>query len=62
MSKIVDIRGREIIDSRGNPTVEVDLVLRSGAHGRGSLGDFGLSAGRPQREPDDSANLDRRSG
>ena len=27
MSKIVDIRGREIIDSRGNPTVEADVVL-----------------------------------
>ena len=33
MSKIVDIRGREIIDSRGNPTVEADVVLESGAVG-----------------------------
>lgn len=30
MSKIKDIKGREILDSRGNPTVEVDLILESG--------------------------------
>jgi enolase len=34
MSKIKDIRAREILDSRGNPTVEVDVVLASGASGR----------------------------
>ena len=33
MSRIVDILGREIIDSRGNPTVEADVVLDSGAMG-----------------------------
>ncbi len=33
MSKIVDIRGREIIDSRGNPTVEADVFLDSGVDG-----------------------------
>jgi enolase len=37
MSKIVDIRGREIIDSRGNPTVEADVVLDSGAVGRAAV-------------------------
>jgi len=37
MSKIVDIRGREIIDSRGNPTVEADVVLASGAVGRAAV-------------------------
>ena len=37
MSKIVDIRGREIIDSRGNPTVEADVVLDSGATGRAAV-------------------------
>jgi enolase len=37
MSKIVDIRGREIIDSRGNPTVEADVVLESGATGRAAV-------------------------
>ena len=37
MSRIVDIRGREIIDSRGNPTVEADVVLESGAVGRAAV-------------------------
>ena len=37
MSTIVDIRGREIIDSRGNPTVEADVVLESGAMGRAAV-------------------------
>jgi len=37
MSKIVDIRGREIIDSRGNPTVEADVFLDSGAVGRAAV-------------------------
>lgn len=30
MSKITNVIGREIIDSRGNPTVEADIVLESG--------------------------------
>jgi enolase len=34
MTAIVDIIGREILDSRGNPTVEVDVVLEGGAVGR----------------------------
>ena len=34
MSEIVSIVGREVLDSRGNPTVEVDVVLDSGAFGR----------------------------
>src|ERR1700684_836568 len=37
MSKIKDIRGREIIDSRGNPTVEADVVLESGVLGRAAV-------------------------
>jgi enolase len=37
MSRIVDIRGREIIDSRGNPTVEADVVLESGVVGRAAV-------------------------
>jgi len=37
MSEICDIIGREIIDSRGNPTVEVDVVLESGALGRAAV-------------------------
>ncbi len=34
MTAIVDIHGREILDSRGNPTVEVDVILENGAFGR----------------------------
>jgi enolase len=34
MSEIVDVIGREVLDSRGNPTVEVEVVLDSGATGR----------------------------
>src|SRR5689334_24037949 len=34
MSTIVEIVGREVLDSRGNPTVEVDVELLSGARGR----------------------------
>ena len=37
MSRITDIRGREIIDSRGNPTVEADVVLDSGVLGRAAV-------------------------
>lgn len=35
--KIAKIHGREILDSRGNPTVEVDVVLESGARGRAAV-------------------------
>jgi enolase len=37
MSLISDVLGREIIDSRGNPTVEADVTLKSGAVGRASV-------------------------
>src|SRR5213080_333529 len=37
MTAIVDIIGREILDSRGNPTVEVDVVLEDGAMGRAAV-------------------------
>src|SRR5690348_14388815 len=37
MTDIADIRAREILDSRGNPTVEVDVVLDSGAVGRAAV-------------------------
>jgi enolase len=37
MTAIVDIIGREVLDSRGNPTVEVDVVLEDGAHGRAAV-------------------------
>ena len=35
MSQIIDIRAREILDSRGNPTIEADVFLESGVMGRG---------------------------
>lgn len=37
MSTIFDIQAREIIDSRGNPTVEVDVILAGGAVGRAAV-------------------------
>jgi enolase len=37
MTAIIDIHGREILDSRGNPTVEVDVVLESGVMGRAAV-------------------------
>ncbi|MDE0728171.1 MAG: phosphopyruvate hydratase, partial [Alphaproteobacteria bacterium] len=37
MSGIIDIAGREILDSRGNPTVEVEVTLDSGAFGRAAV-------------------------
>ena len=37
MSAIIDIHGREILDSRGNPTVEVEVTLESGAVGRAAV-------------------------
>ncbi len=37
MSAITDVVGREIVDSRGNPTVEVDVILESGASGRAAV-------------------------
>src|SRR5690554_7240199 len=37
MSGIVDVVAREILDSRGNPTVEVDVTLEDGAFGRAAV-------------------------
>ncbi len=37
MSEIIDVVAREILDSRGNPTVEVDVILASGAMGRAAV-------------------------
>jgi len=37
MSRITDIRGREILDSRGNPTVEADVILDTGVLGRAAV-------------------------
>ncbi len=37
MSQIISVRAREILDSRGNPTVETEIVLESGAMGRAAV-------------------------
>ncbi|MCB1428469.1 MAG: phosphopyruvate hydratase, partial [Nitratireductor sp.] len=37
MTAIIDITGREILDSRGNPTVEVDVILEDGSMGRAAV-------------------------
>src|SRR5258705_620869 len=37
MSQIESVHARQILDSRGNPTVEVEVQLRSGAHGRAAV-------------------------
>ena len=37
MSVIIDVYGREVLDSRGNPTVEVEVVLEDGAFGRAAV-------------------------
>ena len=47
MSKIIDVIGREVIDSRGNPTVEADVILDNGIMGRAAV-PSGASTG--QRE------------
>ena len=36
-STIIDIKGRQILDSRGNPTVEVDVLLADGSFGRAAV-------------------------
>ena len=37
MSTIIEVHAREILDSRGNPSVEADVVLSSGARGRAAV-------------------------
>ena len=37
MSQIESVHARQILDSRGNPTVEVEVQLRSGVHGRAAV-------------------------
>ena len=45
MNKIKDVKAREILDSRGNPTVEVDVILDNGIIGRASV-PSGASVGK----------------
>jgi len=56
MSKIIRIYGREIIDSRGNPTVEVDMTLESGALGRASVPSGASTGSREALELRDQDN------
>ncbi len=37
MTEILDIHARQILDSRGNPTVEVDVLLEDGSFGRAAV-------------------------
>jgi len=37
MSEIKSIHGRQILDSRGNPTVEVEIILENGSRGKSSV-------------------------
>jgi len=48
MSSIVDVVAREILDSRGNPTVEADVLIESGVMGRAAV-PSGLRPGRAKR-------------
>ena len=45
MTKIIDVKAREIFDSRGNPTVEVDVITECGARGRAAV-PSGASTGK----------------
>ena len=45
MTEIVDVKARQILDSRGNPTVEVDVMLACGAVGRAAV-PSGASTGK----------------
>ena len=45
MTHIIEVHGREIIDSRGNPTVEVEVELSSGAFGRAAVPSGASTAG-----------------
>lgn len=61
MTTIVDVFAREILDSRGNPTVEVDVVLSSGTMGRAAV-PAGASTGEHEAVEIKDGNLDRYLG
>ncbi|MEM7785148.1 MAG: phosphopyruvate hydratase [Planctomycetota bacterium] len=60
MGRIIDIKGRQILDSRGNPTVEVDVTLEDGSFGRSAV-PSGASTGQHEawemRDGDQSVYL-----
>ena len=51
MSEIVDVRAREILDSRGNPTVEADVITADGAVGRAAVPSGASTGSREALEP-----------
>jgi len=55
MSEIIQVKAREILDSRGNPTVEVDVVLACGAHGRAAVPSGASTGTREALEMRDNA-------
>ncbi|SLM33265.1 enolase [Desulfamplus magnetovallimortis] len=55
MTEIIDVNAREILDSRGNPTVEVDLVLACGAKGRAAVPSGASTGTREALEMRDNA-------
>ncbi len=61
MTAIVDIHAREILDSRGNPTVEVDVLLESGASGRAAV-PSGASTGAHEAVELRDGDADRYAG
>ena len=48
---IKSVHGRQILDSRGNPTVEVDVILENGAMGRASVPSGGRLIGLADTKP-----------
>ncbi len=57
MTELIDIKAREILDSRGNPTVEVDVILACGAKGRAAIPSGASTGTREALElRDNSAN------
>jgi enolase len=61
MTAIIDLHGREILDSRGNPTVEVDVLLEDGSFGRAAV-PSGASTGAYEAVELRDGNKDRYMG
>ncbi|MCC7269013.1 MAG: phosphopyruvate hydratase, partial [Caulobacteraceae bacterium] len=61
MTQIVDITAREILDSRGNPTVEVDVTLEDGSQGRAAV-PSGASTGAHEANEKRDGDADRYGG
>ena len=64
MTAIIDLNARQILDSRGNPTVEVDVTLETGAMGRAAVpsGAASMVAGRSCAEAGKGARNGARNG